>query len=143
MKPCTKNIIKYDYFTKILFVLIIVSTILLIAIIAVNQLSALSVILPLIILLLVFLILRVMQIKKVLDKIKNNTATGNVTNTMRNNGNFYISVDYTYKDTSYHKRFIFLIGPLMKLKLAKLETVQLVVDDSKPKTAFIADLYYN
>ena len=142
MKTCGKNIIRYDYLTKLLFVIAIVSTLLLIGILAVDETSVLGIILPVVVITVGLVVYRTIRIKKVLDRIKDNKVVGTVTGTMRNNGNFYISFNYEYKGETYKKRVGLLIGPLLKIKLAKIETINLVVDDLNPKKVFISDLYY-
>jgi len=119
-----------------------VATLLLIGIIAVGETSVLGIILPVEIIVVGLMVYRTLVIKKVLDRIKDNKVVGKVTGTMKNNGNFYISFNYEYKGETYQKRAGLLIGPLLKIKLAKMETINLVVDDSNPKKVYISDLLY-
>ncbi len=142
MKTCTRNIIKFNYGTKVLSIIASVSTLLLIAIIAMDESSVLSIIVPLFIISVVLLVIRTLSIKKVLDRIKDNKVEGKVTGTRRNNGNFYMSFEYEFNGETYKNKACFLIGPLQRIKLAKMETVNLVVDDLNPKKAFISDLHY-
>jgi hypothetical protein len=88
------------------------------------------------------LVLRILGVKKVLDRIKDNKVVGIVTGTRRNNGNFYIYFEYEFNGETYKNKAALLIGPILKNKLAKMETVDLVVDDLKPKNAYLAGLYY-
>ena len=142
MKTCGKKIIRFDYLTKLLFMIAVVATLLLIGILAAGETSVLGIILPVVIILIGLIVYRTLSIKKVLERIKDNKVVGTVTGTMRNNGNFYISFSYEYKEETFKKRVGLLIGPLLKIKLAKMETINLVVDDSNPKKVYIADLYY-
>ena len=142
MKTSTKNIIKFDYFTKFLFIIAFVSTLLLVAIIALGESSVLNIILPLFIISVALLVIRTLKVKKVLDRIKENKVVGVVTGTRRNNGNFYMSFEYEYNGETYMNKVSLLIGPLLKMKLAKMETVNLVVDDLNPKKVYISDFYY-
>ena len=142
MKPCIKNIIRFDYLTKLLSMIAVVSILLLIAIIAVNEFSVLVIILPVVILLVVIIVYRSLKLQKELLRIKDNKVVGTITNTMKNNGNFYISFNYLFNGETYKKRVGLLIGPLLKIKLSKMETLNLVVDNENPKKVYIADLYY-
>lgn len=142
MKTSFKNIIRFDYFTKILFFIAVVSVLLLFAIISVNEYSVLGIILPVVIVTIGLIIFRTRSIMIILDRIKDNKVLGTVTGSMRNNGNFYLSFTYEFNGEAYSKRVGLLIGPLLKIKLSKMETVNLVVDKDNPKNVFIADLYY-
>ena len=142
MKVCGKKIIRFDYLTKLLFMIAVVATLLLIGILAVGETSVLGIILPVVIILTGLIVYRTLSIKKVLERIKDNKVVGTVTGTMRNNGNFYISFSYEFNGETYNKRVGLLIGPLLKLKLAKMETINLVVDDQNPKKVYIADLLF-
>ncbi len=142
MKTSVKNIIRFDYLTKFIFILAVVATMLLIAILAVGEFSVLGIIIPVVIVLVGLLVYRTMEIKKVLCRVKDNSVVGQVTSTLRNNGNFYISFTYEYKGESYNKRVGLLIGPILKNKLSKMETINLVVDDLNPKKVYISDLFY-
>lgn len=142
MSTCVKKIIRFDYFTKMLFLVTVVVLLLMIAIIAVGESTGLGIIIPGVIILIALIVYRTIQIKKVLDRIKDNTVKGTVLGTMRNNGNFYVSFSYEFEGETYKKRVGLLIGPLLKIKLAKLETVDLVVDNLNPKNAYMSVLYY-
>ncbi|MCK5732387.1 MAG: hypothetical protein KAH13_05165 [Tenericutes bacterium] len=142
MKTSVKNIIRFDYLAKILSIVALVATLLLIAILAADETSVLGIIIPVVIVLVGLVAYRTMVMKKVLDRVKDNKVIGKVTGTRRNNGNFYISFTYEFKGDSYNNRAILLIGPLLKIKLAKMETINLVVNDLNPKKVYISDLYY-
>ena len=142
MKVCTKKIIRFDYLTKLLFMIAVVTTLLLIGILAVGETSVLGIILPVVVVLVGLVTYRTLSIKKVLERIKDNKVVGTVTGTMRNNGNFYISFSYEINGETYKKRVGLLIGPLLKIKLAKMETINLVVDYQSPKKVYIADLLF-
>ena len=142
MKVCTKKIIRFDYLTKLLFMIAVVSALLLIGILAVGETSVLGIILPVVVVLVGLVTYRTLSIKKVLERIKDNKVVGTVTGTMRNNGNFYISFSYEINGETYKKRVGLLIGPLLKIKLAKMETINLVVDYQSPKKVYIADLLF-
>ena len=53
-----------------------------------------------------------------------------------------MSFEYEFNGETYKNKASFLIGPLKRIKLAKMKTVNLVVDDLNPKKAYISDLYY-
>lgn len=142
MKIHVKNIIKYDYFTKLVFVIAVVSTLLLIGILAAGETSVLGIILPVVIVTIMLVVYRTMKIKAILEKNKDNKIEGTVTGSMKNNGNFYLSFTYEYNGDTFNKRVGFLIGPLLKIKLSKMKTVNLVVDKDSPKKVYIADLYF-
>jgi hypothetical protein len=120
----------------------VVTTLLLIGILAVGETSVLGIILPVVVVLVGLVTYRTLSIKKVLERIKDNKVVGTVTGTMRNNGNFYISFSYEINGETYKKRVGLLIGPLLKIKLAKMETINLVVDYQSPKKVYIADLLF-
>ncbi len=142
MKTSIKNIIRFDYLTKVLFIIAFIATLILIGVIAVNEYSVLGIILPVVIILIGIITFRTLELKKVLDRVKSNKVVGTTTGTMRNNGNFYISFSYEFNGETFNKRVGLLIGPLLKIKLAKMKTINLVVDDLNPKKAYISDLYY-
>ncbi len=142
MKTNIISIIKFDYLTKFLFIITVVSILLLFAVIALDESSVLSVIIPFFIISEALLVIRTLGVKKVLDRVIENKVAGKVTGTRRNNGNFYMSFEYEFKGKTYKSKSVFLIGPLQRIKLAKMETVNLVIDDLNPKKAYISDLYY-
>jgi hypothetical protein len=142
MKTSVKNIIRFDYLSKVLATIALVAILLLIAILAAGESSVLGIILPVVIVLICLIAYRAVTLKKILDRVKENKTTGKVTGTRRNNGNFYISFTYEYKGETYSGRVSLLIGPLLRGKLTKMETVNIVVDDSNPKKAYLSDLYY-
>ena len=142
MKASIKNIIRFDYFTKLLFMIAVVAVLLLLAIVTIGGFTGIGIILPVVIVVVGLMVYRAMGIKKILDKIKDNKVIGEVTNTMRNNGNFYISFKYEVNGQVYSKRVGLLIGPLLKLKLAKMKTINLVIDNENPKKVYISDLFY-
>ncbi len=142
MKASIKNIIRFDYFTKFLFLIAFVAVLLLLGIVTIGGFTGIEIILPVVVVLVGLIAYRAISIKKVLVKIKDNKVLGEVTNTMRNNGNFYISFKYEFNGEIYNKRVGLLIGPLLKLKLAKMKTINLVVDKDNPKKVYISDLFY-
>lgn len=142
MKASIKNIIRFDYFTKFLAIIAFVAILLLIGIVTIGGFVGIEIILPIVVVVVGLIAYRAMGIKKVLDTINNNRVVGKVTGTQRNNGNFYISFSYEFNGESFKKRVGLLIGPLLKLKLAKMETINLVVDKDNPKKVYIADLFY-
>ena len=142
MKTRFKNILRFDYFTKVLVLITSIATLLLIAILAVGELSVLGIILPVVIILVAVVVYRTLAVKKVLDRIKENKVIGTVLGTRRNNGNFYISYSYDFNGENFKSKTSLLIGPLLKIKLAKMETINLVVDDLNPKKVYISDLFY-
>lgn len=142
MKTSVINIIRFDYLAKVLSLIAAVATILLIAILAAGEASVLGIILPVVIVLVVLVGYRTYVMKNVLDRVKENKVIGTVTGSRRNNGNFYISFTYEFEGSSYNNRVMLLIGPLQRIKLAKLETLNLVVDDLNPKKVYVSDLFY-
>lgn len=142
MKASIKNIIRFDYLTKLLFLIAVVAVLLLLAIVTVGDFVGIGIILPVVIIVVGLIVYRAMNIKKVLVSIKDNRVVGNVSNTMRNNGNFYISFSYEYNGETYKKRVGLLIGPLLKIKLSKMKEINLVVVKENPKKVYISDLFY-
>ena len=142
MKTSVRKIIKFDYFTKLIFIIAIVALLLLIGILATGETSVLGIIFPVVIITIVIVVYRITKIQSILEKIKDDKVVGTVTGSMKNNGNFYLSFTYEYNDETYNKRVGLLIGPLLKIKLSKMETVNLVVVKDNPKKVYIADLYY-
>jgi len=141
MKTSLKKIIRFDYLSKLLFLIAVISIVLLIGIVSVGELSVVGIILPVVIVSVALVVLRALAVKKVLDRIINNQVQGTVTGTMRNNGNFYVSLSYEFNGETYNKRVILLIGPILRLKLEKMKTMNLLIDDTNPKKAYISDLY--
>jgi len=141
MKTSLKKIIRFDYLSKLLFLIAVISIVLLIGIVSVGELSVVGIILPVVIVSVALVVLRALAVKKVLDRIINNKVQGTVTGTMRNNGNFYVSLSYEFNGETYNKRVILLIGPILRLKLEKMKTMNLLIDDTNPKKAYISDLY--
>jgi len=141
MKTSLKKIIRFDYLSKLLFLIAVISIVLLIGIVSVGELSVVGIILPVVIVSVALVVLRALAVKKVLDRIINNQVQGTVTGTMRNNGNFYVSLSYEFNGETYNKRVILLIGPILRLKLEKMKTMNLLIDDMNPKKAYISDLY--
>ena len=89
-----------------------------------------------------FIVYRALGIQKTLERIKENKVVGTELSTRKNNGNFYLTFSYEFNGQTYKKSVMLLIGPLLKMKLAKMDTINLVVDDQNPKKVYIADLYF-
>ena len=141
MKPSVMKVIKYDYFSTLLFIISVVVTLLLIAI-AFSGVDVWSIIIPIFLVSYALLILRVVRTRSEIFRLKDSRINAEVQNTDKNNGNFYIVVNYEVKTRSLGKRIPILAGPVLRAKLRKLKEVQLLVDMEKPKKAYIADFYY-
>jgi len=141
MKPSIMKIIKYDYFSSILFIISVVATLLLIAIIAV-QVDVWSIIIPIVLVSYTLLSLRVYLTRNEIFRLKDSRINAQVHRIDQNNGNFYIVVNYEVKTRSLGKRIPILAGPVLRAKLRKLKEVQLLVDMEKPRKIYIADFYY-
>ena len=142
MKACFKKVIRFDYLTKLLFMIDTVAILLLLGIVLFAGGDGLLMVLPVVIIISGLIYLRASSIMKDLKRMKDNKVVGKVTGTMRNNGNFYISYQYDVNGEVYKKRTMLLIGPLLKIKLSKMETLNLVIDKENPKKVYIADLLY-
>lgn len=142
METSMFGIIKYDYLAKVLTVICAVAFALLLGILAAGESSVLGIILPVVIVLAALIAFRAIVVKKVLDRIKDNKVIGTVIGTRRNNGNFYITFNYEFKGEAYKNKVSLLIGPLLRVKLTKMETMNLVVDDQNPKKVYLSDLFY-
>ena len=141
MKPRVMKVIKYDYFSTILFIISIVVTILLIFI-AFSGVNVWSIIIPIILASYTLLILRVVRTRNEILRLKDSRINAQVHRIDQNNGNFYVVVNYEVKTRSLGKRIPILAGPVLRAKLRKLKEVQLLVDMEKPKRIYIADFYY-
>jgi hypothetical protein len=135
------KVIKYDYLSTLLFIISVVVTILLIAI-AFSGIDVWSIIIPIILVSYALLILRVIRTRSEILRLKDSRINATIHRFDRNNGNFYIVVNYEVKTRSLGKRIPILAGPVLRAKLRKLKEVQLLVDMEKPKKAYIADFYY-
>jgi|LGOV01.1.fsa_nt_gb amino acid transporter len=142
MKPKLMKIIKYDHYSKFLFIIAFVATLLFIAIIAAEEVSVMGIIIPVLVVVIILLVLRVLSVSKNLQKYKDNKVVGKVEGVFRNNGMFYMSFSYEVNGKLYSKRFTLLVGPIQKGKLSKIEQMTLVYDKENPKKAFIEDLMY-
>ena len=142
MKPKIMNIIKYDYLAKLLFLIATVVTLLLVLILMVGETSVLGMVIPVIIIAIALLVARTMMLNNELIRIGSNRVIGSVLGTRKNNGNFYISFTYQVNDKEFKGKAMLLIGPIQKIKLAKLTEVNLIVDKDNPKKVYIADLFY-
>ena len=80
--------------------------------------------------------------KLYIERYKDSRINAVVHKLDKNNGNFYIVVNYEVKTRSLGKRIPILAGPVLRAKLRKLKEVQLILDLEKPKKIFIADFYY-
>ena len=141
MKPSVMKVIKYDYFSTILFIISVVVTILLIFI-AFSGVNVWSIIIPIILVSYTLLILRVVRTRNEILRLKDSRINAQVHRIDQNNGNFYVVVNYEVKTRSLGKRIPILAGPVLRAKLRKLKEVQLLVDMEKPKRIYIADFYY-
>ena len=141
MKPRVMKVIKYDYFSTILFIISVVVTILLIFI-AFSGVNVWSIIIPIILVSYTLLILRVVRTRNEILRLKDSRINAQVHRIDQNNGNFYVVVNYEVKTRSLGKRIPILAGPVLRAKLRKLKEVQLLVDMEKPRRIYIADFYY-
>ena len=141
MKPRVMKVIKYDYFSTILFIISVVVTILLIFI-AFSGVNVWSIIIPIILVSYTLLVLRVVRTRNEILRLKDSRINAQVHRIDQNNGNFYIVVNYEVKTRSLGKRIPILAGPVLRAKLRKLKEVQLLVDMEKPRRIYIADFYY-
>ena len=141
MKPSVMKVIKYDYFSTILFIISVVVTILLIFI-AFSGVNVWSIIIPIILVSYALLILRVVRTRSEILRLKDSRINAVIHRFDNNNGNFYIVVNYEVKTRSLGKRIPILAGPILRAKLRKLKEVQLLVDMEKPRRIYIADFYY-
>ena len=141
MKPSVMKVIKYDYFSTILFIISVVVTILLIFI-AFSGVNVWSIIIPIILVSYTLLILRVVRTRNEILRLKDSRINAQVHRIDQNNGNFYVVVNYEVKTRSLGKRIPILAGPVLRAKLRKLKEVQLLVDMEKPRRIYIADFYY-
>lgn len=141
MKPSIRKVIKYDYFSSLLFIISTVVTLLLIAIILVDP-SMLSIIGPIVLVSYILLGLKVYFTRKEIYRLKDSKVIGQVHRFDQNNGSFYIVVNYEVKTRTLGKRFPVLAGPLLRAKLRKLKDVSLLVDINKPKKAYIESFFY-
>ena len=132
MKPSVMKVIKYDYFSTLLFIISVVVTLLLIAI-AFSGVDVWSIIIPIFLVSYALLILRVVRTRSEIFRLKDSRINAEVQNTDKNNGNFYIVVNYEVKTRSLGKRIPILAGPVLRAKLRKLKEVTLLVDIKKPK----------
>ena len=142
MKPKLAKIIKYDYYSKFLFIVALVTVVLFIAIIAAEEFSVMGIIIPILLVAIILLVLRVLSVSKTLQKYKENKVVGKVENVMRNNGMFYMSFSYDVNGKLYSKRFTLLVGPITKGKLSKVKEMTLIYDKENPKKAFIEEFMY-
>jgi hypothetical protein len=141
MKPSIGKVIKYDYFSTLLFIVSLVATLLFIAI-AFSNVNVWEIIIPIILVSYTLLILRVYLTRKLITKLKDSRIKGVVHKIDQNNGNFYIVVNYEVRTRSMGKRIPILAGPVLRAKLRKLKEVELLMDLDKPKKIFIAEFYY-
>ncbi len=141
MKPSIRKIIKYDYFSSLLFIISLVLTILLIAIILVDT-SLLSTIVPIVSVSYILLGLKVYFTRKEVYRLKDSKITGQVHKIDKNNGTFYIVINYEVNTRTLGRRFPILAGPVLRTKLRKLKEVTLLVDMDKPKKVYIESFYY-
>ncbi len=140
MKPKILKIIKYDYFSSLLFIIAIVVTLLFAAIIAVG--SGIGIVIIIALVSYTLLVLRVFLVRKDIYRLKDSKIMGTVHRFDRNNGNFYIVINYEVNTRSLGKRFPVLAGPVLRAKLRKLKDVELLVDIDKPKRVYIAQFFY-
>ncbi len=142
MKPKLMKIIKYDHYSKFLFIITLVTVLLFIAIIAVGEVSVMGIIIPVLLGAVILLVLRVLSVSKKLQKYKDNKVVGKVEGVLRNNGMFYMSFSYDVNGKLYSKRFTLLVGPIQKAKLSKVKEMTLVYDKENPKKAILQELMY-
>lgn len=141
MKPSILKIIKYDYLSTLLFIIATVVTLLLIAI-AFSGVNVWGIIIPIFLVSYTLLILRVILTRSYIHRWKDSRIKADVHRIDKNNGTFYIVVNYEVKTRSLGKRIPILAGPVLRAKLRKLKEVQLILDEEKPKKIYIADFYY-
>lgn len=141
MKPSIRKVIKYDYFSTLLFIISLVATLLVIGI-AFAGVNVWEIIIPIILVSYTLLILRVYLTRKLIIKLKDSRIKGIVHKIDQNNGNMYIVVNYEVKTRGMGKRIPILAGPILRAKLRKLTEVELLLDLDKPKKIFIAEFYY-
>jgi len=141
MKPSIRKVIKFDYFSTLLFIISLVATLLVIAIIFSNV-NVWGIIIPIILVSYTLLILRVYLTRKLIIKLRDSRIKGVVHKIDQNNGNFYIVVNYEVRTRSLGKRIPILAGPILRAKLRKLTEVELLIDPDKPRKIFIAEFYY-
>ena len=141
MKPSIRKVIKYDYFSSLLFIISVVITLLFIAIMMVDT-SVLGIILPMMGVSYLLLAVKVHFTRKEIYRLKDSKIEGTVHRIDKNNGNFYVVVNYEVKTRSLGKRFPVIAGPVLRAKLRKLKEVTLLVDMDKPKKAYIESFFY-
>ena len=142
MKPSIVKIIKYDYLSTLLFIISTITTLLLIAILFSGVEGVMSIIIPVFLVSITLLILKVYLTRKLIFRLKDSRFDAVVHNTDRNNGNFYIVVNYEVNTRSMGKRIPFIAGPILRAKLRKLKDVKILLDINKPRKIFIEELYY-
>jgi len=135
------KIIKYDYLSSLLFIISVVVVLLLIAI-AFSGVNVWGIIIPIVLVSVTLLVLRVYLTRELIFRLKDSRIGAKVHRFDRNNGNFYIVVNYEIKTRTLGKRIPVLAGPVLRAKLRKLDEIQLLVDQEKPKKIFIAEFYY-
>ena len=141
MKPKVRKVIKYDYFSSLLFIISVVAGLLLIAIILVDT-SVLAIGLTIFLVSFGLLFIKVYYTRNEVFRLKDSKIIGTVHRIDQNNGNFYVVVNYEVKTRSLGRRFPVLAGPILRAKLRKLKEVTLLVDMDKPKKVYIESFFY-
>ncbi|MFK5883267.1 MAG: hypothetical protein QM489_02885 [Candidatus Izemoplasma sp.] len=143
MKPKFKSIIRFDYLSTLLFIITVISTLLLLAILAVGAWGAFFGLFVVDALIIALLVYRIKTIGDAVLKAKDNKVTSKEVSTRRNNGNFYISFAYEVNGQEYRKSVMLLLaGPILRSKVNKMQTLDLLVDPVNPKKVFIENLLY-